>query len=119
MRRPLAKCCVILLALCPPGAALAAAAATPTPIEAKTLKLFLAACARNQDACNGEISSQVLMESDGDLKDQVCLTDDMHDAPIMISRAMMTWLKSAKQFAAKPPTQAIEAGSKILYPCNP
>lgn len=107
--------CLVLPALfC---ASLPAAAATP--IEAKSLKLFLAACAKDQDACNGEISSQVLMESDGDLKDQVCLTDDMHDAPIMISRAMMSWLKSAKQFAAKPPTEAIEAGSKILYPCNP
>jgi len=115
MRKVLAMSGVILLAVGLPGLSRAA----PSPIEAKTLTLFLAACAKNQDACNGEISSQVLMESDGDMKDQVCLTDDMHDAPIMISRAMMRWLKSARQFAGKPPVQAIEAGAKILYPCNP
>ena len=119
MRKALAIGGVIFLAVFARGVCLGAPAAAPSPIEAKTLKLFLAACAKNQEACNGEISSQVLMESDGDLKDQICLTDDMHDAPIMISRAMMKWLDSAKQFAAKPPLQAIEAGSKILYPCNP
>lgn len=96
-----------------------AAPGSAKPIDAKTVKLFLAACAKDQDECYDEISSQVLAESDGDLKDQVCLTDDMHDAPIMISRAMMSWLKSARQVAAKPPAQAIEAGAKILYPCNP
>jgi hypothetical protein len=96
-----------------------AAPAWARPIDAKTVKLFLAACGKDQDGCYDDISAQVLAESDGELKDQVCLTDDMHDAPIMISRAMMSWLKSARQFAAKPPAQAIEAGAKILYPCNP
>ena len=112
MRKVTAIAFVLLLAL-PAGPALA------KPMDARTVKLFLAACAKEQDDCYDEISAQVLAESEGDLKDQVCLTDDMHDAPIMISRAMMSWLKSARQFAAKPPAQAIEAGAKILYPCNP
>jgi hypothetical protein len=90
-----------------------------TPIDAKTVRLFLAACAKESDACMQEISDQVLAEADGDMKASVCLSDDMRDAPIMISRAMMIWLKTSRPVAGKPPAEAIAAGAKILYPCNP
>lgn len=89
------------------------------PIDAKTVRLFLAACTKDNDACMQEISDQVLAEADGDMKDTVCLSDDMRDAPIMISRAMMIWLKTSRPVAAKPPAEAIATGAKILYPCNP
>ena len=89
------------------------------PIDAKTVRLFLTACTKASDACMQEISDQVVAEADGDMKDTVCLSDDMRDAPIMISRAMMIWLKTSRPVAGKPPAVAIAAGAKILYPCNP
>ena len=88
-------------------------------MDAKTVRLFLTACTKDSNACMQEISDQVVAEADGDMKASVCLSDDMRDAPIMISRAMMIWLKTSRPVAGKPPAEAIAAGAKILYPCNP
>ena len=88
------------------------------PIDEKTVRTFLVACAKDKDECIKDISDQVMAE-DADGSGTACLTDDMRDEPITIYRAMLRWLTGNRKVAAMPPATAIETGAKILYPCNP
>lgn len=101
------------------SAILIAAPAWAAPMDAKTVRLFLTACVKQADACNTALSERVTAEADADPGKDVCITDDMRDAPIMISRAMMRYLKETKGLAAQPLIKVLDAGAKILYPCNP
>jgi hypothetical protein len=102
--------CVLFLA----GAVMPADAAL---MDARTVREFLPACARDKAACAEAVAGRVTAEDSPDRSGDVCLNDDQRDQPGTIYISILRWLTGRREVAGMRPAEAIDQAAGILYPC--
>ena len=87
------------------------------PIDARTVREFLPACAKDKTACADEVAGRVTAADSPDRSGDVCLNDDQRDEPGTIYKSVLSWLTGRREVAGIAPGEAIDQAAAILYPC--